>query len=372
MRIVLASDWWPPRLGGIESQMADLAGVLASRGHAVHVLTTTDQPVPVQGVTIERVPLAKIGHLAAPDPRRLRDITGRLEHLAPDVVHAHGMFSSFALGATVAARRAGIPSVFTVHSLLRPWPVFLGGAVLLRAFANRADVLTAVSAATAGDVARASGHDVVRVPNGLQLSQWSTPRVPRTDERGVHIVAVTRLHPKKSPIDLVHALRAAVTRLNGGEVRMTIAGDGPERLKIERAAASLGVAKQLSLPGRCSRDEVRSLLSGASLLAHPVRLEAFGLAILEARATGVPVVAMAAGGVPDLVEHGRHGLLAANRQEFYAAVAELASDGALRRRCADNAPQGLEEFDWSNVVMQHEAMYARAIDLARPRARRSR
>ena len=369
MRVVLASDWWPPRLGGIESQMADLAGVLASRGHQVHVLTTTDNPVPIPGVAVERVPLPKIGHLAAPDPRRLRDIANRLEQLTPDVMHAHGMFSSFALGTTVAAHRLGVPSVFTVHSLLRPWPVFLGGCALLRMFANRADVLTAVSAATVRDVARASGRDVVRVPNGVHLADWRTARHAAA---GVRLVAVTRLVPKKSPIDLVYALRETVTRLNGADVTMTIAGDGPERSKLECAAAALGVADRLRLLGRCSREQIQSLLGSASLLAHPVRLEAFGLAILEARAAGVPVVAMATGGVPDLVEHRQHGLLAGNRREFYAAVAELAADEGLRRLCADNAARGLDAFDWSNVVIQHEATYARAVDLARRRARGSR
>jgi glycosyltransferase involved in cell wall biosynthesis len=370
VRVVLASDWWPPRLGGIESQMADLAGVLASRGHQVHVLTTTDNPVSVPGVTIERVALPKIGHLAAPDPRRLRDIAGRLEQLAPDVVHAHGMFSSFALGTTVAARRHGVPSVFTVHSLLRPWPVFLGGSALLRMFANRADVLTGVSAATVRDVALASGREPVRMPNGVHLAAWRTAAGQAAP--GVRLVAVTRLAPKKSPVDLVYALRDTVRRLNGADVTMTIAGDGPQRQTLERVAAELGVADRLRLLGRCSRDQVRALLNGASLLAHPVRLEAFGLAILEARAAGLPVVAMAAGGVPDLVTHRHNGLLARSPREFHAAVAELAADEGLRRHCAANAAGGLDEFDWPNVVIRHEAVYARAIDLARRQARRSR
>ena len=81
---------------------------------------------------------------------------------------------------------------------------------------------------------------------------------------------------------------------------------------------------------------------------------------------------MAAGGVPDLVEHRRHGLLAGSRQEFHAAVAELSANDNLRRSFADHAARGLGGFDWPNVVTQHEAGYARAIDLARTRASASR
>ena len=98
-------------------------------------------------------------------------------------------------------------------------------------------------------------------------------------------------------------------------------------------------------------------------LAHPGRLEAFGLGILEARAAGVPVVAMASGGVSDLVEHRRNGLLAQTPSEFSEAVAEMMSDSTLRRRLADEATRGLEEYDWNRVALKHESAYAKASGL---------
>lgn len=357
MRIVLASDWWPPRIGGIESQMADLASVLAGRGHDVHVLTTTEHAVPVAGLQVERLVFPMAGHVTLPAPGRIADIAVRLEALAPDVVHAHGMFSPFATLAIMAADRLRIPSVMTVHSLLRPWPVLMAGGCVFRLFAHRATVVTGVSAATVLDVARASGRDAVRMPNGVHLAEWRRPPQPSP---GIRLVSVTRLHPKKSPVDLVDALHAAVQRL-GREVTLTIAGDGPERSRLERRAATLGVSAQLHLLGRCSRPQIRDLLATASLLAHPGQHEAFGLAILEARAAGVPVVAMASGGVPDLVEHRRHGVLATTRRGFCEAVAMLAEDDHLRAWCAAQAPLNLEEFDWPRVVLTHEAVYDRAV-----------
>ncbi len=359
MRIALVTDWWLPRIGGIESQVADLAAMLASRGHAVRVLTTTERPVGPSGIQIDHIRSPMIGDVAAPDLRRVADLAARLADGRPDVVHAHGMFSPLAIGALLAARRLDVPSVSTTHSLLRPWPVFVAATAIFRLFSNRANVVTAVSAAAANDARRASGREVVQIPNGVHLDEW---RARSGSSDGVHIVAITRLVRKKSPVDLVYALHEALRRAPPGRVRMTLVGDGPERSRIEREAARLNISGHLALRGACTRAEVRELLATASMLVQPGRHEAFGLALLEARAAGVPVVAMASGGVPELVEDRRHGLLADTAKTFRAAVAELATNDDLRARCAAAAPQGLERFDWQRVIADHEAAYARAAE----------
>ena len=332
--------------------------MLAGRGHAVTVLTTTSRPTASPGVDIRTIAWPIVNNVAAPDLRRVPAIAAILEDVRPDIVHAHGMFFSLSIGTILAASRLRIPSMSTVHSLLRPWPVYLAGCVVFRLFSNRATTLTAVSAATAGDVQRASGRPVVRIPNGLSLADWRVP--DRRLVEGVRIAAVTRLVPKKSPIDLVRALHRA--RLRRPDVTLSIAGDGSERARLVREAHRLGVAEHVEFLGACTRAQVRDLLSGASMLAHPGTLEAFGLALLEARAAGVPVAAIGAGGVPDLVTDRRHGLLARTRREFPDVVAELAFDDGLRGRCAAAAPSGLDAFDWSEVVRRYEAAYLSTID----------
>jgi len=377
VRIAFASDWWPPRIGGVERQTFDLATELAARGHDVHVLTTSRGPTRLPNAPSDRVqhvdvPMA--GAIALPDPRLVSTIADRLRRIAPDLVHAHGMFSAFAVAAIVAADRLGVPSVFTVHSLLRPLPVMVSARALFRACVNRATAITTVSAATAGDVRAASGRDVVHIPNGLRLTEWlagaDTPVRPsataetpvRADERDdvVRIVAVMRLAPKKRPLDLVRALAAATRRSRSRPVVLEIAGDGSQRAAVEREAHRLGVREHLVVHGACSRPQVRALLQRASFLAQPGSREAFGLAVLEARAGGVPVVAMAAGGVAELVDHGRNGLLARSSREFHDLVATMAVDAQLRRRCALAAPRDLERYDWSRIAAQHEALYERS------------
>jgi len=356
----MATDWWPPRVGGVESQVFDLARALAARRHDVRIMTTTrgavDAGDPRVGVEHVAVPMA--GEVAVPDLRRIPELSERLQAHAPDVVHAHGMFSTLALGAVLAAHRASMPSVLTVHSLLRPWPVFAGASAIFRAFANRATLLTAVSQAVADDVRRASGRQAVRIPNGIALAEWSAP--PHVSS-SVRIVAVTRLVPKKRPIDLVHALAALKQRLPDVSITLEVAGDGPERANMERRSVRAGVNRWLVLHGDCSRDRVRALLARASVFAHTGGREAFGISILEALAAGLPIVAMASGGVTELVEHGRQGLLAQDRAGFCRALVEMVGNPGLRQRCALQASRALDVYDWSRVVSQHEAAYEEAI-----------
>jgi len=364
VRITLVTDWWPPRIGGIESQISDLAAKLAVRGHHVRVLTTTALPTSVGGVEVARIALPMTGEIATPDVRRVRDIAARIDEGTPDVVHAHGMFSSLAIGGLMAARQLDIASVSTTHSLLRPWPVLVGAALVSRLFTRHADVLTAVSAAAVLDVSRATGRSVLHIPNGLDLDEWRRVDAKSGRERflDVHVVAAMRLVPKKSPMLLVRALREAIRRAPD-RVRMTIAGDGPERPRLEREAIRCGLTpKHLTFLRRCSRADVRSLLGEATMFIQPGIREAFGLALLEARAAGVPVVAMRSGGVPEIVEHGRHGLLAATDAEFVDSVGELAANSALRDRCAARASQDLQPFDWRQVASQYEHVYQLAIE----------
>ncbi len=356
MRITLVSDWWAPRIGGIESQLTDLAGELVRRGHRVRVLTTTRNPTTREGLSVEYVAAPMIGDIAVPDPRRITDIARLLDRDRPDVVHAHGMFSPLAIGAVVAAQRLGVHSVATVHSLLRPWPVHAAARAIFSLFSNRAGQLTAVSRAAAADVEHASGRPVVVVANGLDIDAWRVDRAVRANE--VRIVGVLRLVPKKQPRDLIEAFAVACRAHPGLNLQLTIAGDGPLREPLEReVAANAVIAGRVTFAGACARDGVRALLAQASILAHPGAREAFGIALLEARAAGVPIVAMGAGGVAELVEHGRTGLLAVTRDEFGRHLTTLAGDPAMRERMAAVTRDGLERFTWTAIASRYEEAY---------------
>ena len=303
-----------------------------------------------------------VGEVAAPSLWRVAALRALLVQQGVQVVHAHGMFSTLAIGSLLAAHGAGIPSVTTHHSLLRHSPTLPAAWLTYRLFSRRATVVTAVSRAAAADARRVSGRvDVPLLPNGFERSVWaaSRPHAVTASHRRARVVSVMRLAAKKSPNDLIDAIPRVLARV-GRDVVFTIIGDGPERSRLVRRATRLGVASHIEFLGACDERRVADVLSQCTLFALPSRREAFGIALLEARAARLPIVARDSGGVPEVVQHGRQGLLAKTPGEFADAIATLLADEALRLRFAAASGDGLDAFCWERVVERHEAVYRQA------------
>jgi glycosyltransferase involved in cell wall biosynthesis len=348
MKVALVCDWYAPRLGGVETQLADLAEALRARGHEAEVITATPGPS-LRGVHRLGLPLLP-GFCVVRSRRALDALHVLLARQGYDVVHAHSLYSPLAHAATWLASLIGVPSLLTSHSLVdRATALFLRACV--PEWASWPTRLSAVGSLAA---------ERAQLLDGIDAARFATPpRPPRAD---VTILSVLRLHPRKRPLALVRALPEVLRRAHAhclpGEVRLVIAGDGPLRAAAQAEAARLGVADRVELVGAVPRAAIPSLYARADLFALPSVNEAFGIVALEARAAGLPVVAMRDGGAADLVEHGHDGLLAEDDADFAARLGELVVDAALRRRLQAAAPLHLQRFAWPAVAAQHEALYA--------------
>ena len=155
--------------------------------------------------------------------------------------------------------------------------------------------------------------------------------------------------------------RQAIERL-GGQVFMLI-GDGPARDAVRARVSAAGLGDVVDLRGRLSRPEVRATYADADVFLAPARLEAFGIAALEARTAGLVVLAHAGTGVGEFVTDGVDGFLVADDDAMTDAVVRLVQDrdllAAMRRRAATDPPP----FDWDHVLAAARAQYARAAQL---------
>lgn len=372
-RIALVSDWFLPRLGGIELQLAGLATQLAAAGHHVDVLTPT-RGTPESGVVRLDVPrLPGVG--VAFTPAIGRALTHALEWGAYDVVHAHAsIISPTAFAAVGAARRLGIPCLITFHSFLHAAAPLLGVADALTGWARDPGVvLSGVSRIVANQLQRGIPRAQVRVlPNGADLAWWRA--LPRDDapEPGaehrpeLRIVTAMRLVRKKRPLALLPIAAAMQDAAPAGvRVRMLVAGEGPERAPLERAARRAGLGDVLSVLGWQSRAGLRALYRTADAFVLPTVLESFGIAALEARAAGLAVLARAGSGVADFVTPGVDGWLCASDAELAGRAAAWARDpaalAAMRAASAANVPAA---FGWEAVVAAHVDAYATAAAIA--------
>src|SRR4051812_32997529 len=358
MKVALVCDWYAPRLGGIETQLADLAVALRARGHDVHVITATAGAAEgdVHRLGVPLVP----GWRVVRSRRALDAMHALFAREGYDVVHAHSLYSPLAHAATYLAQLVGVPSLLTSHSLVDRATSFLLGTFVPE-WAKWPTRLTAVGGLAVAQLRRLSERsDVTHLPNGIDAARFATP--PRAARPTITIASVLRLHARKRPLSLVRALPSVLRRAQAccldAEVHLVIAGDGPLRSAVRAEAERLGVADRVELRGAVPRAAIPALLAAADLFALPSLNEAFGIVALEARAAGLPVVAMRDGGAAELVEHGREGLLAEDDEEFAAQLGTLVVDGAQRRRMQEAAPRGLARFAWPAIAQRHESLYA--------------
>ncbi|TDE57449.1 glycosyltransferase family 1 protein [Nonomuraea mesophila] len=366
------SDCYLPRLGGIEVQVADLVREQREAGHDVSVATATrGEPLPGVRRIVARMPFDLPVH-----PFGVGHLTRRLTSDRPDVVHVHaGAVSPFAWMGVRAAVRAGVPCVVTVHSMWDPLTKGLYRLLgLVFGWQRWRLVATTVSSAAAVPIRDVAGPGIpVRVvPNGLDLSGWAPPPAPPAPRDEVHVVAVGRLAPRKHPVRLLKLLQAARARVPSRiPVRATIVGDGPARGRMERFLARHGMTGWVSLPGRHTREQIAKVLESADVFVAPAPRESFGIAALEARAAGLPVVARTQSGVADFVKDGTEGLLGRTPGDLARAVARLCADPVLRGSiAAHNRATPPAAGSWPAVIEGFDRAYAQAMSLRGPRSPR--
>ena len=369
MKVALLSDCYLPRLGGIEVQVHDLAAQLTSRGHHVEVFTATPgthgerhgATEVVDGVTVHRMALRLPWDLPV---NPLAPLTMRDRLATFDVAHVHmGVVSPFAVDAAFLTRRIGLPTAMTWHCMLDRFATVVSALGVVRRWAAGGMAMSAVSDVAATPLRRVLGGagPVSVLPNGIDVAAWR-PQGPRPDDGVVRFVTAMRLANRKRPVPLMRVIRQVRALVPAGrEIALEVLGEGPDRGSVERYLAEHGMASWVSLPGRVPRSSVRDRYATADVYISPARLESFGIAALEARTSGLPVVARSGSGVGEFVTDGVNGFLADDDESMGAALARLASDDALRERMrAHNLDQPPAQ-DWPRVAELAEAEYQRAV-----------
>lgn len=390
MRIAHVSDCFLPRLGGIEMQVNDLTKRQVAAGHQPEVITASPAGPNGAAGADPRVPIHRSG-LPIPaeignNPFPSRPIRRVLQAGGFDAVHVHaGVGSPFAAAGLRVALDLGLPTVVTVHCLRPPFrlPLFLTPWLdpeLAPRFA-----LTAVSEAAAAPLRERTGVAVTVVPNGLDPQVWRiTPNervgsavAGRGDRRVVHAVATMRLSVRKRPLPLLKIVGAARARLAGDargvDLRLTVFGDGKLRPRMQRYLDRHHLADAVRLAGRVDRTALLTEYAAADVFLAPAFLESFGIAALEARCAGLPVIAMRDTGVTEFVADGREGLIADGDDGMVDALVRLATDEPLRRSLQEHNRRTEPPTAWSTVLTRLDGEYARAATLAgRPSGRRGR
>jgi glycosyltransferase involved in cell wall biosynthesis len=365
LKVALVCDWYLPRVGGIERHLHDLAATLAAANHEVVVVTPTPGDDQVDGIRVRRIaaPRApRFGFLVT--AAGVRAVGDAVADERVDVAHCHvSIVSPAALGGAAEAVRRRVPTVITFHSVVPQAHLLARAARLALGTATWPARFAAVSARVAREVQAVAASEMTILPNGIDVNAWRTEAPPRGDDT-VRLISIMRLNAKKRPLKLVDLMRALSVRLpRDRPVHLRIVGDGPERARLQRAIRRHGLRAQIELVGRRSPSEIRDLLASSDVFVLPTLRESFGIAALEARCAGLPVAAMSASGVAELIAHGREGLLADSDVQLAAHVARLVCDRDLRGAIADHNRRTSPPFDWARTLDAHLGIYREAIAL---------
>ncbi len=373
-RVLHVTDVYLPRLGGIEVHLSGLVAEQRRRGVQAEVATSCPSARSADAAAGPPDP-AYVHRLAGGPASAVRRLAALVAEHEYDVVHVHvSVWSPFA---TLAARdlvRRGVPVLVTVHSMwsrLGPLPVLARELLRLRAWPL---TWSAVSEAAAAPLREMLGPEipVAVLGNAVDLAFWrpTSTSPPVEAGRPLRVVSVMRLTRVKRAVPLAQVLHDVRRRVpEGRRLEAVVVGDGPRGEAMRRLLARQGDLGWVRLPGRLDRTGIRTLLAGADVYVAPAELESFGIAALEARTAGVPVVASSLGGVGDFVVPGVNGFLGADDAGLVDGLVRLLTDDDLRRRIALHNATVPPDHGWDLACDRAEPLYDRAAAAARVPAR---
>ena len=295
----------------------------------------------------------------------VQGLTLRRLAAAADVAAAHWLFPQ-----GTAARLCGVPSVVILHGS----DVHLVGGRVMTSLArwtlSGASGVVANSAATARRAKAVSpGAEIEVIPMGVEVERFTPTAGDMKRGPGAiapRIVGVGRLIPLKGYRYLIEAMPRI--REAYPEAVLTLVGDGPEREGLKKRAEVLGVGEAVTFTGEVPHVDVPGILWGHDIFVLPAvvtgtgETEGLGTVMLEAMAARLPVAASDVGGIPDIVEHERTGLLfpQGDPDAVAGAVVRLSGDGDLRERLVKAAGERVRErFSWPVIAGQYEEYFSR-------------
>ena len=364
MRIVHVADSFPPDVGGIERQVETLARRQTAEGHDVTVITAVADRGEVDGeLSVARAADGRWLTVAFPW-RNHAMVTKILDSSQVDVVHAHfTVVSPLAIFVTREASRRGIPVAITVHSLW--WKVAIATRVSTLPFGwgRMRAAWSAVSSVAAEHVHRTlrSVDEVSVLPNLVDTPWWVNPLPVQAHDREVRMVLVGRLKKRKHVDEFLDALAEARKRVPpDARVKVSILGDGPRRQDLLDQVQRLGLTDWVEFLGYHPSNDIKALFHDSDLFIASSRQEAFGIAALEARSAGLPVIGYVDNGLTDFITDGTDGLLVADGAGMADALGALISRPQELLRLRTNAATLPPKVRPEDAVRAEQALYERA------------
>jgi 1,2-diacylglycerol 3-alpha-glucosyltransferase len=382
MKILIATETYYPDINGAVIFTYRLATILAKRGHNVFVMcpsrslkntVANDNGFKVYGIRSIPIPLYPNFRIS---PLFISGvIRGAVEKISPDIVHIQ---HHFLIGkqAVSAAKKLGIPVIGTNHSMpenlvhhlhlpefAEEWLRKFYWRQCVRIFEQLDFVTTPTKTAAALLKNAGFGQDVMPISNGVDLERFK----PTND--GLYLkqifavpidkpvlLYVGRLDKEKS-IDII--LRALPDILRVTNVQLVLAGIGKEKQRLEELTEKLGIQKAVTFTGFISDKDLQNIYRIGDLFVIASTAELQSIVTMEAMASGLPVVAVNAKALPELVHDGENGYLFSDgdSQMLAEKVIAILSNQTMREQMSRKSLEIIKDHDINKTVEKYESIY---------------
>lgn len=376
MKIGLVCPYSITKGGGVLEIVRALQVGLQKRGHDTYIITPLpregaepeDKVIFVGGSTDFSAPWGTTGQVSAGESEAIDALLADQQF---DILHFHEpwvpMLSLQLLGRSnavnVATFHAKLPENMmsrTISKVITPYT---------KSVLKYIHELTAVSEAAADYVCSMTDRSVAIVPNGVDLSFYKAPARRSDRKKQKTIFYVGRLEPRKGVKYLLHAFQ--LLQEKQPNVKLLIAGDGPDRERLEELADDLAL-QNVDFLGYVTNEEKARYLQTSDLFCAPaLHGESFGIVLLEAMASGLVIVAGDNPGYASVMQ-GLGALSLVNPKhsaEFARRLDLLLHEGDLRSLWRTWASEEVAQYDWARVVEQYEIVYQAALKKHKPKGK---
>lgn len=343
----------PPPSGGMANQTRQLAELLSAAGANV---TTVQVNAPYRPAWVGRLPVLRAVFRLVPFLLALWRTAGRVDvfHI---MANSGWSWHLYAAPAVWVARSRSVPVVINFHG--GQAAEFLKGAGLVVRFTMRRTQALVVPSGFLQAVFAQFGMQASIMPNIIDLSRF--PARDPVHTSAPHLVVARNLELIYDNLTAIRAFQQVQTSFP--QARLTIAGSGPEAKSLRQAVQDVGLAHSVQFIGRLERDAMSALYRSADIMLNPSLADNMPVSVLEAWASGVPVVSTNVGGIPYLARHGLTATLVppSDPAAMAQACLVLLSDDLLWHQRAKAGLQEAQRYTWSWVRPVLSDVYRRVM-----------
>jgi len=384
MKIAIFSDTFSPQINGVARVAHQSAEILAKLGHQVMVLTAAartnkEKLTSNNGFSVAFCPSLPVG--VYPGERAALPFGfsafSKIKKFGPEIIHSHTPFA-IGWGSVFASKISGIKLIGTHHTFYDHylkyikmdyrWAKWLTWKYTVRYY-NFCDLVISPSKSLADELVNRGLYKPIRIIANAIDTNFFKPATPEIKKRlkkkfGIadcSLIYMGRLSYEKN-ID--QALRAfSLAAKENSRISFMIVGDGPEKINLENFASDLGIRNKVIFTGFLRDGKLLETLQASDIFITASKSENMPLSVLEAMATGLPIVAVAEKGMPEIVKNGINGFLAGadDWRTMSEHILQICSDKKLREKfssashvlAADHSPAnigGLLEKTYQEVL----------------------